>query len=104
VTRLCAASEGCDKSSQFDCGSGVCVHKSLVCNGHVNCNKSRDEANCTHNDADSRQYDMPAPSHPHFLGVDLATGGFGFLVFLSVFIVNIDTIGLLGFSAFCVCF
>jgi len=41
-------------TSQYDCGDGVCVDKSLVCNGRVNCNKSRDEANCTHNDAESR--------------------------------------------------
>jgi len=53
------ASRGCDAASQYDCGDGVCVHKSLVCNGRVNCNKSRDEANCTHNDAGSRQYDRP---------------------------------------------
>ena len=42
-------------TSQYDCGDGVCVHKSLVCNGRINCNKSRDEANCTLNNADSRQ-------------------------------------------------
>jgi len=50
------ASIGCDVTSQFDCGDAVCIDKSLVCNGRVNCNKSRDEANCTSSDADSRQY------------------------------------------------
>ena len=41
-------------TSQYDCGDGACVAKLLVCNGRANCNKSRDEANCTQ-DADSRQ-------------------------------------------------
>lgn len=39
----------------------------------------------------------PAHSDPYFLGVDLATGGFVFLFFLSVFVADRDII--LGFSA-----
>jgi len=48
------ASARCDVTSQHDCGDGVCIDRSLVCNGRVNCNKSRDEANCTDSGADQR--------------------------------------------------
>ena len=53
--RVRLGSTRCDVTSQRDCGHGVCVDKSLFCNGRVNCNKSRDEANCTlSGGADSR--------------------------------------------------
>lgn len=36
----------CDLKMEFDCGGGICINKTLVCNGFVNCFMDWDEREC----------------------------------------------------------
>ena len=39
--------EASEEDLYFDCGDKYCVNRSLVCNGHYNCQNLRDEAFCS---------------------------------------------------------